>query len=203
MTHPDPVVRRLSVFPIKSLDASHPDTVEIASGGALSLDRTYAIVARPSGEPYDPDEASPHGDYINGKRTAAVHRLRSIFDPEAETVTLQVTGSDEAETFDIPSPALDAWLSEYFQEPVSVRAEPVGGHPDHRHRGLTGPSVVNTATLREVASRFDTDKIDIGSIRRRFRANIETDGVPPFREDRLYADHGEAVAFLIADISLT
>jgi len=202
MTRSDPTVRRLSVFPVKSLDASHPDTVEITSEGALSLDRTYAIVARPSGEPYDPDEASPHGDYINGKRTAAVHRLRSIFDPEAETVTLRVAGSDEAETFDIPSPALDAWLSEYFQEPVSVRAEPVGGHPDHRRRGLTGPSVVSTATLREVASWFDPDEIDIDSIRRRFRANIEIDGVPPFWEDRLYADHGEAVSFRIADVRL-
>ena len=202
MTHPDPVVRRLSVFPIKSLDASHPDTVEITSGGALSLDRTYAIVTRPSSEPYDPDEASPHGDYINGKRTAAVHRLRSTFDPEAETVTLRVAGSTNAETFNIPSPTLDAWLSEYFREPVSVRAEPVGGHPDHRHLGLTGPSVVSTATLREVASWFETDQIDTDSIRRRFRANIEVDGVPPFWEDRLYADHGEAVAFRIGDVRL-
>lgn len=202
MTQSDPTVRRLSVFPVKSLDAQHPDAVEITSGGILSLDRAYAIVARASGEPYDPDETSPHGDYINGKRTAAVHRLRSTFDPETETITLRVADSDEAETFDIPSPALDTWLSEYFQEPVSVRAEPVGGHPDHRHRGLTGPSVISTATLREVASWFETDETDTDSIRRRFRANIEIDGVPPFWEDRLYADHGEAVAFRIGDVRL-
>ena len=202
MTRLDPTVRRLSVFPVKSLDATHPDTVDITSGGALSRDRTYAIVARPSGDPYDPDEASPHGDYINGKRTDAVHRLRSSFDPEAETLTLRVAGSGEAETFDIPSPALDAWLSEYFREPVSVRAEPVDGHPDHRYRGLTGPSVVSTATLREVASWFEPGEIDIDSIRRRFRANIEVDGVPQFWEDRLYADHGEAVAFRIGDVRL-
>lgn len=202
MTRPDPTVRQLSVFPVKSLNASHPDAVEITAGGTLALDRTYAIVARASGKPYDPDEASPHKDYVNGKRTAAVHRLRSAFDPEAETVTLRVAGATDAETFDIPSPALDAWLSEYFREPVSVRAEPIGGHPDHRHRGLTGPSIVSTGTLREVASWFEADEIDIDSIRRRFRANVEIDGVPPFWEDRLFADHGEAVAFRIGDVTL-
>jgi hypothetical protein len=190
------------VFPVKSLDASHPDAVEITAGGTFALDRAYAIVARESGEPYDPDEASPHGDYVNGKRTAAVHRLRSAFDPEAETVTLRVAGATDAERFDIPSPELDTWLSDYFDEPVSVRAEPVGGHPDHRHLGLTGPSVISTATLREVASWFETDTIDIDSIRRRFRANVEVDGVPPFWEDRLFADHGEAVAFRIGNVRL-
>lgn len=202
MTRPDPTVRRLSVFPIKSLDAFHPDSVEITDGGTLALDRAYAIVARPAGEPYDPDEASPSGDYMNGKRTAAVHRLRSTFDPESETVTLRIVGTSRTETFDIPSPELDAWLTEYFREPVSVRAEPIAGHPDHRYLGLTGPSVVSTGTLQEVASWFETDEIDTDSIRRRFRANIEIDGVPPFWEDRLYADHGEAVAFRVGGLTL-
>lgn len=202
MTRPNPTVGRLSVFPVKSLDAFHPNAVGVTSGGTLSLDRAYAIVARPSGEPYDPDEASPHGDYINGKRTAAVHRLRSTFDLESKTVSLRIVGKTNTKTFDIPSPELDAWLSEYFRESVSVRAEPVDGHPDHRYRGLTGPSIISTGTLREVASWFEADEIGIDSIRRRFRANIEIDGVPPFWEDRLYADHGEAVAFHIGDVRL-
>lgn len=202
MTRPDPTVRRLSVFPIKSLDALYADAIEITPGGMLSLDRAYALVARPADEPYDPDEASPSGDYMNGKRTAAVHRLQSTFDPESETVTLRIAGNTGTETFEIPSPELDAWLTDYFGEPVSVRAEPIGGHPDHRYLGLTGPSVISTATLREVASWFEADEIDTDSIRRRFRANIEVDGVPPFWEDRLYADHGEAVAFRVGTLRL-
>ncbi|WP_368409248.1 MOSC domain-containing protein [Halomarina litorea] len=61
--------------------------------------------------------------------------------------------------------------------------------------------MVSTATLREVASWFD---VSVDSARRRFRANLEVGApdVPPFWEDRLVADHGEAVAFRVGEAEL-
>jgi hypothetical protein len=72
----------------------------------------------------------------------------------------------------------------------------VGGRPD---RTNTGPTVVATATLRELAAWFD---IKTDSARRRFRTNLEVDGVPPFWCDRLFADDGEVVEFTVGDAAL-
>jgi uncharacterized protein YcbX len=194
-----PRVERLTVYPVKSLDGLSREQAEITTGGNLRLDREYAVVDRPAREPYDPDAASPHRDYINGKRTAMVHRLRSSFDPESHTVTVRTKEDLNEETFSLDATEeLNRWLSEYFGRPVSLRREPIGGHPDHRKSGISGPSVISTATLQEVASWFDD--LDIENVRRRFRANIEISGVPAFWEDRLYADHGEAVAFRIGNV---
>jgi len=199
----DPHVARISVHPVKALDAITRESADIGSGGNLALDRRYAILDRPADASYDPDTADPGGtgDYVNAKRTADIHPLRSSFDPTERTLTIRVDGGGEGHTFDLESSAdraeLDEWLSDYFDMPVSLREESVGGHPDYRAGGLSGPSVVSTATLREVASWFDG--LDIDNVRRRFRANIEIGGVPPFWEDRLYGDRDEAVAFRVGD----
>lgn len=195
-------LRRITTYPVKSLDPHDVETAELGPAGALVGDREYAVVAKPADAPHDPETASVGGSgaYVNGKRTAAVHRLRSSFDPEGPTLTLRVYGEDERHEFDLSDEEeLNEWLSGYFGEAVSVRREPVGGYPDDRE--AHGPTVVSTATLREVASWFD---VTVESARRRFRANLEVGGpdVPPFWEDRLFADEGEAVAFRVGDADL-
>jgi uncharacterized protein YcbX len=198
-----PKVTRITVFPIKSLDPLEREQARITDGGALEWDREYAILDRPADESYDPDTASAlgNGAYINGKRTEAVHRLRSSFDPEAQTLTLRQQDGADSQTFDLNRrDELNGWLSDYFDQPVSLRRASAGGHPDHRRHGIGGPSVISTASLREIASWFND--LDTDDVRRRVRANIEIGGVPAFWEDRLYADHGEAVAFRIDDMEL-
>ncbi|MFD1515186.1 MOSC domain-containing protein [Halomarina rubra] len=194
-----PELRRLTTYPVKSLDPQDHDSLAVAHG-TLAGDREYAMVAKPADEPHDPTTASVggRGAYVNGKRTAAVHRLRSSVDRTAGTVTLREQDGEESRTFSLDDPgALNAYLTDYFDEPVSIRHEPRGGYPDDRE--YDGPTVVSTATLREVASWFD---VSTDSARRRFRANLELGGVPAFWEDRLYADHGEAVAVRIGDVEL-
>ncbi|MFC7154317.1 MOSC domain-containing protein [Halomarina halobia] len=193
-------LRRITTYPVKSLDPQVREAARVVERGALDGDREYAMVAAPEDAPHDPETASVggRGDYVNGKRTARVHRLRSTVDREARTLTLREHGSEGSLTFDLDDrAALNAWLSDYFGEPVSVRREPAGGFPDDRQH--SGPTVVSTATLREVASWFD---LDLDSARRRFRASLEIGGVPAFWEDRLYADRGEAVAFRVGDVEL-
>ncbi|MFC6835305.1 MOSC domain-containing protein [Halomarina ordinaria] len=193
-------LRRITTYPVKSLDPRSSTTARLDGRGALAGDREYAMVAAPPDAPHDPESASVggRGDYVNGKRTPRVHRLRSSVDRSAGTLTLREHGRDETHAFDLDDrTALDSWLSDYFGEPVSVRREPTGGFPDDRQ--FSGPTVVSTATLREVGSWFDLPTDDV---RRRFRANLEVGDVPAFWEDRLYADHGEAVAFRIGDAEL-
>jgi uncharacterized protein YcbX len=63
------VLRQIILYPIKSLDGVVVERARLTAGGILEHDRVYAIV----------DDA---GAYVNGKRTARVHALRSEFDPE-------------------------------------------------------------------------------------------------------------------------
>jgi hypothetical protein len=195
-------LRRITTYPVKSLDPRVQETATVGPAGALAGDREYAVVAKPADEPHDPGTASVGGAgaYVNGKRTDAVHSLRSALDPEGRTLSLRVEGDSETHEFDLDDRGpLNDWLSAYFGTTVSVRREPVGGYPDDRE--AHGPTVVSTATLREVASWFD---VSLDSARRRFRANLEVDGpdVPAFWEDRLVADRGESVAVRIGDAEL-
>lgn len=193
-------LRRITTYPIKALDSFESTEGQITEGGTIEHDREYAILAKPADKPYDPEtESASSGDYINGKRTDAVHRLRSMFDPAARTLTLRVQGETDSRTFDLEDRTeLNMWLTDYFDHPASVRQYTASGHHDLHKHDISGPSVISTATLREVASWFSG--IGLDSIRRRFRANLEIDGVSPFWEDRLVADHGEAVAFRIGDV---
>ncbi|WP_128476483.1 MOSC domain-containing protein [Halorussus pelagicus] len=194
-----PTLKRIAVNPVKSLDPEPRERVRLAERGALAGDREYAIVDAPADRPHDPQSASVagDGDYVNGKQTDAVHRLRSSVDPDEGTLTLRVQGDDETHRFELDERAdLNDWLSDYFGRPVSVRREPAGGYPDDRE--ASGPTVVSTATLREVASWFS--EMDLSGARRRFRASLEIGGVAPFWEDRLYGDRGEVVAFEIGGV---
>lgn len=194
-----PTLERIAVHPVKSLDPETRETATIGDRGGLTGDREYAIVDAPPDADHDPESASVSGDgdYLNGKRTAAVHRLRSSFDPDGPALALRVQGEDESREFDLDDRSgLNDWLSDYFGQRVSVRRESAGGYPDDRN--ASGPTVVSTATLREVASWLPD--VDLAGARRRFRASLEIGGVPPFWEDRLYADRGEVVAFEIGDV---
>ena len=188
----DPRLARITVYPVKSLSGLDRERATFVAGGGLELDRAYALV--------DGEDA-----YVNGKREPTVHRLRSRFDPEARTLELEAP-EWEPETFDLErrdgrdgeEPALTAWLSEYFGYDVSLRYDGNGGFPDDTT--AAGPTVVSTATIEAVASWYPD--IDPAGMRRRLRANLEIDGVPPFWEDHLFADREHVVSFSVGDVTL-
>lgn len=200
----DPRVSRLQRFPVKALDPERVRSAPLVKTGALAGDRRWAIVDRPPDAPFDPTTASVGGtgDYVNGKKTARVHRLRSTVrsgeagrpvielrrqgDPPDAARQFHLAGADDDRRRVHAS--LDEWLSAFFDRPVSVRRIDTGAHDDRRYHG---PTLVSTATLREVAAWFD---FSLESARQRFRANVEIGGVPPFWEDRCFAASDEAVA---------
>ena len=208
----EPHLASIQRFPVKSLDPERPEQATLTAAGAFAGDREWAILDRPADESYDPTMADVggSGDYVNGKKTAAVQRLRSRFvtwenggpaieirrndDPPdgAHRFALAEAGDDVAAVHE----PIDEWLSAYFDRPVSVRRDDAGHHDDRERHG---PTIVSTATLREIATWFD---FDLESARRRFRANLEIGGVPPFWEDQLFVDSGEVVALQVGDATI-
>jgi uncharacterized protein len=178
-------VAGLLIYPIKSLDGVAVNRATILASGALQRDREFAIL-------------DAKGDFVNGKRNAKVHLLRSLWDETAQTVTLQIQGTEEKIVFDLAqnSTELEAWFSDYFGFSVQLARNSLTGFPDDTI--ASGPTIISTATLEAVASWFPG--ITVEEMRQRLRANIEIGGVPPFWEDQLFADDGEIVQFKIGEV---
>jgi uncharacterized protein YcbX len=174
---------RITVFPVKSLDPHQLDSAVVRAGGGLSYDREFAIVDK-------------NGNYVNGKREPATHRLRSTFNPEGPALTVheEGTGAETATTFSLADGErgpLELWLSEFFAYDVHIQRDEQTGYPDDMT--ATGPTVVSTETLRAVASWFE---FNADEARRRLRPNLVVDA-PVFWGDRLYSitDRDRVVPF--------
>jgi ferredoxin-NADP reductase/uncharacterized protein YcbX len=178
-------VSNIMIFPVKSLDGIEVTSSRMLPSGALEHDRSWAI--------FDAD-----GNYVNGKRHAAIHRLRSHIDLESRKLTLRESDRGlQAGTFDLDRERgpLESWLSDYFGFRVSFREDYQRGFPDDTES--PGPTVISVATLEEIGRWFG---LPAAEVRRRFRTNIEIDGVPAFWEDRLFGAPGTSVRFRLGSI---
>jgi uncharacterized protein YcbX len=173
---------RIWIFPIKSLDGLEVDEVKITPGGILENDRIYAIF----------DE---HGAVVNGKRTGRIHQLRCAFDAGLKEVRLWEKSAPAQFCLDAPGP-IDRWLSDFFGFPVALKHEPAAGFPDDRT--AFGPTIVSEASLRAVQAWYP--QIDLESVRRRFRTNLELVDGEAFCEDQLYGAPEELKPFRIGGV---
>jgi uncharacterized protein YcbX len=182
-----PKLAVIQIFPVKSLDAVRLEQAVLLPSGSLENDRRFAMFDRA-------------GDFVNGKRFPAVHRLRSRFDLENVRLRLQVDGQEPHYDFDLLGERRDLadWLSDYFGQPVTVAENTAGGFPDDVE--AHGPTLVSTATLQEIGRWFPGIALD--EIRARFRANLEIDAEEPFWEDRLLAESASVVRFEVGDAQL-
>jgi hypothetical protein len=185
MTDVIPYVSRLFIYPIKALDKVDVERVTVLRSGALKRDREFAIF----------DEL---GQFVNGKRNARVHALRSRFDLATSIVCLFLPGTNCEAVFHIEKEreALESCLSEYFDFPVRLMQNLDMGFPDDT--GSPGPTIISTATLEALVSWYP--ELDVEELRLRFRTNIEISGVPAFWEDCLFATAGQTVDFQIGDV---
>jgi uncharacterized protein len=179
-----PKVAKILIYPIKSLDGVAVNQAKILHSGSLQYDRELAIV----------DE---QGKIVNGKRTDKIHLVRSRFDLQNRTVSLQVLGTKkQLFQLDEERKAIAAWFSDFFGFQVKLQENLIVGFPDDLK--AAGPTVISSATLAEVASWFSGVSVD--EIRRRFRANIEIDDTPPFWEDQLFAEKGDILSFEVGKV---
>jgi uncharacterized protein YcbX len=74
-----PTLRRITLFPIKSLDGCEVKSATVLPSGGLQHDRRWAIV--------DAD-----GALINGKRSPTLQRIRAVFGDDVQSVELAAKG---------------------------------------------------------------------------------------------------------------
>jgi uncharacterized protein YcbX len=179
-----PFLARITVYPVKALDPVRLVHATITPGGSLTWDRRWAMLDR-------------SGKFINGKRNPKVHLLRAEFDLEHGLMRARRQG--ERPWHELPlragDPSLERWLTDFFGEEVSVVENRASGFPDDVK--APGPTVVSTGSLDAVASWFP--ELDADMARRRFRVNLEVDGVPPFWEDLQFGANERRV-FRIGDV---
>ena len=184
-----PRLARIQLHPIKSLDPVEVREARIGPAGGLEHDRAWAL--------YTVDSR-----WVNGKRTPAIHLIRASYAPDLSAVTLSVPGDRRqirAATIPFPGDTESAaeWFSVYFEQKIIVRHS-VEGFPDDTL--ASGPTIVSTASLQAVCDLFPN--VDLESARRRFRPNLEIDGVPAFWEDQLFGpDANYAIRFRIGEVN--
>jgi uncharacterized protein YcbX len=184
-----PQLANIRLHPIKALDPVSVKEARIGPGGGLALDRAWALY-------------SADGQWVNGKRTAAVHLIRAAYAADLSSVTLSVPGDRRnipARTFAFPANTEDAseWFSVFFEQQIIVRHSPEG-FPDDTV--AYGPTIVSTASLQAVCELFPGMTLD--SVRQRFRTTLEIDGVPAFWEDQLFGEEERsAVGFRIGEVN--
>ncbi len=185
-----PALGEIAIYPVKALPPVNPSSVNITPVGGLAGDRAFAIV-------------DSNGEYVNGKRTAAVHRLQAEIDLAAGTITLADPAQASPQTFHLQADraALETWLSEFFGYAVELETAAGGEQTDSSVYGdgtNTGPTLISRATIRELASWYPD--IDPGEMQRRLRPNLVIEDVPAFWEDHLIADASQE--FTIGDVTL-
>jgi uncharacterized protein YcbX len=184
-----PRLANIRLHPIKSLDPVLVKEARIGPGGGLEHDRAWALY-------------SVDGQWVNGKRTAAIHLIRASFAPGINSVTLSVPGDQRkipTQTFAFPEDTADAsqWFSDFFEQPITIRHSPEGFPDDNI---ANGPTIVSTESLQAVCDLFNGMQLD--EARQRFRTTLEIEGVPAFWEDQLFGEEERsAVRFQIGEVN--
>jgi len=181
-----PAIERIFIYPIKALEHIALEEAIVLPSGALQHDREFALF----------DE---QGKWINGKRDARVHQIRTEYDLREFGVTIRTRDSSPARFHLLRDrQKLEQWFGDFFGFRVHVRRNEENGFPDDLES--PGPTIISSATLREVGTWFGI--LDHDETSRRFRANLEIKTTVPFWEDRLFGNAGAVVPFRIGDVSV-
>jgi uncharacterized protein YcbX len=183
----EPVLNRITIYPVKSLDGMDLQKAIIAEGGCLLHDREYAL-------------SDEEGNFINGKSNALVHSLRSAIDFKTETISFRPVRDTAWKHFHLQKEksAIESFLTNYFGIKTLLLQNKNGRFLDIPD--ISGATVLTTASLQEVSTWFDHMNLD--ETRKRFRATLEMEGVPAFWEDHLFSSEGRAIEFKVGDVTL-
>ncbi len=179
-------LEHILIYPIKSLDGILVNQAKILPGGALEHDREFCII----------DQS---GKWVNGKRTAKIHQIRSQFDLKARIVTLSIQ-DDRPVSFhlDHGRSGIEGWLSDYFGFRVFLQQNLTTGFPDDPVS--PGPTIVSIATLEQAASWFPG--MEREEMRSRLRTNLEITDVPAFWEEQLYSADETPIVFHLGEVEI-
>ncbi len=178
-----PKLRRITVYPIKSLDGHDLSESTVLPNGALADDRRYALV-------------DGWGKYINGKTCPAIHGIRATFSEDVQNVTLSCEGQQKSFAMAAEQAGLAAWCGEVLGMKCRLIENAAGGYPDDCDS--PGPTLISTASLETVTSWFEG--LDLAEARRRFRFNLELADAPAFWEDGLVPEQHQVRRFRLGDL---
>ena len=147
-----PVISRITIYPVKSLDGIALQKAQVVKGGCLHHDREYAII-------------DANGNFIIGKTNPLVHTLRSAVDFEKEQISFRHEASTTWQQFHLQNEkaAINTYLSDFFGKPVSLNQNTEGRFLDIPDR--SGITVLSAASIENVAHWFND--MDLEETRRR------------------------------------
>jgi uncharacterized protein YcbX len=182
-----PYLQRISIYPVKSLDGISPETAVVSESGCLKWDREFAIFDK-------------EGKYVNGKSHPGIHLLRAEFNMDDHEMVLSGPENMNRSSFHLQEDRkeIDAWLSDFFNQQVSLLQNQEGKFMDDPDLGHV--TVAGTASFNSVSSWFSIT--DPEEVRRRLRVTLEISGLDAFAEDGLFADKGRVVRFKIGDVNM-
>jgi len=183
----EPVLSRITIYPIKSLDGIVLHKAMITEGGCLLHDREYAIS----------DEV---GNFITGKTNPLVHSLRSAIDFESETISFRQNDETIWNQFHLKKEHLEikSFLSNYFGIPILFNQNATGRFMDIPD--ISGVTILSTSSLQAVSDWYNN--MDPEETRKRFRATLEIEGVPAFWEDHLFSKEGKQIEFTVGEVTM-
>ncbi|MEP6583813.1 MAG: MOSC N-terminal beta barrel domain-containing protein [Ginsengibacter sp.] len=182
-----PVLDRITIYPVKSLDGITLDKTMITEGGCLLHDREYAMT-------------DDKGNFIIGKTNPLVHSLRSSIDFESETISLRSMNETSFTHFNLQKekPSIESYLSDYFGMKILLVQNKTGRLLDMPD--VSGATVLSSSTLQEVSTWYDD--MDLDETRKRFRATLEIKNVSSFWEDHLFSKEGRGIEFKVGDVTM-
>ncbi|HEX4998568.1 MAG TPA: MOSC N-terminal beta barrel domain-containing protein [Terriglobia bacterium] len=180
-------VRRILIYPIKSLDPVPVSGAAVLGSGALARDREFALT-------------DDEGRVINGKREARIHCVRSEFDLENNRVSLRSSPEGAPESFHLVEDRsrIEGWFSAFLGFRAHLERNTDTGFPDDLES--PGPTVCSGLTFNAVGAWFGLQREETS---RRFRVNIELETDAPFWEDRLFSGTGAPLPFAIGGVRLS
>ena len=93
---------------------------------------------------------------------------------------------------------LNNYLTGFFKTPAELVQNKQGRFLDIPD--ISGLTILSSASLKSVSDWFDN--LDLEETRKRFRATIEIEGVPPFWEDHLFFKRDIGIKFTIGRVLL-
>lgn len=185
--HTHPVVNKITIYPVKSLDGVSLQKAQVGPGGCLVHDREYAITGS-------------NGKFVKGKNNDLVYLLRSKIDFDNRAISFRHQDEQQWKSFHLEEELaqINEFLSGFFKMPVTLARNTEGKFLDIPVQ--SGVTVLSKASLQAVGNWFDDMEID--ETRKRFRATIEIDSAPAFWEDQLFGEEDTAVEFKIGELNL-
>lgn len=182
---PQPFIKNILIYPIKSLDPIELTETEIGSN-SLRHDREFAIFNG--------------GRFMNGKRTGRLNELKTSYDIGMYLVRFTPRTGGEIKTFHLlnDKQEIESYLTDFFKLDVSFERNTVGEFMDIPVE--SGITLLSEASLQSLQS--DMPAHDLDGLGLRFRPNLMIGGVSPYWEEQLFGEPGLGVEIRIGDVKL-